>query len=74
MASKGLVLALCILLLPTDLTAVPLDEFYPFGVDVGDSLVPRNDDGSSDPIALPTAFNFFGQLFSSINASYQPQL
>ncbi len=41
---------------------IPLDQFYPFGRDNGDTLLPKTLDGSSPPIQLDiSSFPFFGQ-------------
>ncbi len=41
---------------------IPLDQFYPFGRDNGDTLLPKTLDGSSPPIQLNiSSFPFFGQ-------------
>ena len=54
--------------LTTTVTAIPLNEFYPYGVEAGDSLANRTLDGSS-PIILPLEFPFFGRSFSTIFVS-----
>ena len=36
-----------------------LDEFFPFGVQVGDTLIEPNDDGSYGPVSLPHIFPYF---------------
>ena len=73
MASNGLqwfILAGCMILLTTDVTAIPVGGFYPFGSGAGDSLVNRTLDGSSPNITLPATFFFFGQSFSNIYVSW----
>ena len=73
MASNGLqwfILAGCMILLTTDVTAIPVGDFYPFGSGAGDSLVDRTLDGSSPNITLPATFFFFGQSFSNIYVSW----
>ena len=42
------------------ISAVPLQQFYPFGSDQGDTALPANDDGSSPIITLNRIFPFFG--------------
>ena len=37
---------------------VPMDEFFPFGVDEGDTVLTMEDDGSSPPFYLETVFPF----------------
>ena len=41
---------------------ITVEEFYTFGEGSGDSRLPRNDDGSSEPITLRTEFPFFDQI------------
>ena len=55
--------------LTAPITAIPLNGFYPYGVEAGDSLVERTLDGSSPPIILPLEFSFFGQSFNTIYVS-----
>ena len=72
MASRGQLLwmlATCIAL-TTLVTAIPLQQFYPYGAENGDNLIHRNDDGSSPPIPLPSQFNFFGQSVYDFYVSY----
>ena len=57
------------LLLTACVTAIPLNEFYPFGAGAGDSSVPRIDDGSSPPVSLPQKFFFFRKSFDTIYVS-----
>ena len=56
-------LPLCLLLLFRGVIAVPLADFYPFGLEAGDSLLPRGDDDSSPPILLSQGFTVFGEHF-----------
>lgn len=57
------------LLLTEGVTGIPLNEFYPFGVEAGDAFVPATDDGSSPAITLPRPFYFFMQLYDTIYVS-----
>ena len=50
-------------------TAIPLESFYPFGVDSNDSFLPPNDDGSSERIFLNRPFPFFGSRHTSLFVS-----
>ena len=50
--------------------AIPLAEFYPFGLAAGDTVLNRTLDGSSPPITLPEPFMFFGNSFSVIHVSF----
>ena len=54
----GILLALTSL---SSVTAIPLDDFYPFGLAAGDTALPRTDDESSDPITLNREFPFYGR-------------
>ena len=63
-ASCHMALLLGILLALTSLssvTAIPLDDFYPFGLAVGDTALPSTDDGSSVLITLNREFPFYGR-------------
>lgn len=55
--------------LTTPVTAIPLNQFYPYGVEAGDSLVERTLDSFSPPIILPLEFSFFGKSFNTIFVS-----
>ena len=44
--------------------AIPLNDFYQFGVAAGDTALDRSDTASPE-IAVP-AFNFFGRSFESL--------
>ena len=68
MAANLLLLTTFVLLASCRVSAIPLENFYLFGSDVGDTLLHRNDDDSSNDITL-RAFNFFGRMFSSIYVS-----
>ena len=63
------VVATCVLLTPPVVSAIPLNDFYSFGTDAEDSLLGRNDDGSSPAITLTPAFKFFGTIFDTIFVS-----
>ena len=46
---------------------IPLDEFYPFGEDAGDSLLERTLDGSSSVIELVNSvFPFYGREYDQL--------
>ena len=51
----------CLILniLPVALALVELKDFYPYGRNEGDAIVPRNDDGSSGIIDISFPFPFF---------------
>ena len=57
------------LLLNNDVSAIRLESFYPFGGAAGDAFLTGVLDGSSPPIALPSQFVFFGQIFDDIYVS-----
>ena len=45
---------------------IPLDDFYPFGEIVNETLLPRNDDGSSPRITLSSVFPFFDENYETV--------
>ena len=57
------------LLLAIDVTAIPLEGFYPFGFLNGDTPVERTLDGSSINITLPLPFAFFGEYYDIVYVS-----
>ena len=62
---SGLFLFVIYFTLSGRIEAIPLNDFYQFGVAAGDTALHRNDDGASPEIGVP-AFNFFGQSFESL--------
>ncbi|XP_072771226.1 sushi, nidogen and EGF-like domain-containing protein 1 [Nerophis lumbriciformis] len=46
--------------------AVPLEDFYPFGLDQGDSQTVAQDDGGSGLVEISVAFPFFGDRHSGL--------
>ena len=53
--------SLLLLLLPAHFSfAIPLESFYPFGVNTTDSNLTSNDDQSSGLIELSAIFPFYG--------------
>ena len=44
--------------------------FFPFGTDVGDSIVPVGDDKSSPAINIPGGFTFFAQSRTNVYVSH----
>ena len=50
-------------------TAISLDEFYPFGSVHSDSLLSRGDEAVSIINNLPSPFPFFGELHQEIHVS-----
>uniref|UniRef100_A0A3Q3WAJ4 Sushi, nidogen and EGF-like domain-containing protein 1 n=1 Tax=Mola mola TaxID=94237 RepID=A0A3Q3WAJ4_MOLML len=57
---------LCLDLLPGVQPAVPLEDFYPFGPDKGDSQTIAQDDGGSRLVEISVAFPFFGDRHSGL--------
>ncbi|XP_028259487.1 sushi, nidogen and EGF-like domain-containing protein 1 isoform X2 [Parambassis ranga] len=53
-------------LLPGVEPAVPLEDFYPFGKDKGDSQTNNQDDGGSGLLRITVAFPFFGDRHSGL--------
>ena len=51
------------------LESYKLPNFYPFGTNEGDKVVPPNDDGSSGIVQISTAFPFFDQNHRSLYVS-----
>ena len=55
----------------TFISGVPLKLFYPFGTDVGDTVLTKGDDISSDEVFLTVPIVFYDQRYSSIYVSMQ---
>ena len=53
-------------LLQDGVRCIPLDEFYPFGEIVNDTLLHRNDDDFSPPITLSSVFPFFDENYDTV--------
>ena len=51
-------------------SAIPLIDFYPYGIDQGDLFLYPNDDGSTLAINLTVSFPFFGRDYSTIFVSF----
>lgn len=56
-------------LLPGVEPAVPLEDFYPFGQDKGDSQTISQDDGGSGLVEISVAFPFFGDRHTGLYVS-----
>lgn len=56
-------------LLPGVEPAVPLEDFYPFGRDKGDSQTIAQDDGGSGLLEISVAFPFFGDRHTGLYVS-----
>lgn len=56
-------------LLPGVEPAVPLEDFYPFGQDKGDSQTIAQDDGGSGLVEISVAFPFFGDRHTGLYVS-----
>ncbi|XP_047442765.1 sushi, nidogen and EGF-like domain-containing protein 1 isoform X2 [Mugil cephalus] len=67
---RALLPCLCTLLslnlLPWVEPAVPLEDFYPFGQDKGDSQTVAQDDGGSGFLEISVAFPFFGDRHTGL--------
>lgn len=50
-------------------TAIPLENFYPFGL-ATNALLPATDDGSSDETVLSPPFPYFDVEYSTLFVSY----
>lgn len=49
--------------------AIILPNFYPFGPNEGDQIVPRGDDSSSENLSISTPIAFFGKSYTSLFVS-----
>ena len=49
--------------------AIILPNFYPFGPNEGDQLVPRGDDGGSGNLSISKPVSFFGKRHTSLFVS-----
>ena len=49
--------------------AIPRRQFYPFGRDEGDSVLPRSDNGASEPIPVIDGFKYFGSSYTNLYVS-----
>lgn len=62
-------------LYPTQICAIPEEDFYPFGNTTGDEALPRVLDNSSPVIPLTiTTFPYFGQDHSQLYVSVECRL
>lgn len=68
-AGARFILLVAALMRLAHVSAVPLSEFYSYGVSVGDQALPRSDDGSSPAIELEVPFRFFGRQRSTVFVS-----
>lgn len=55
--------------LTTTVSAIPVEDFYPYGLSAGDNLLNRTLDGSSPNIITPSQLKIFGRYFSEIFVS-----
>lgn len=62
---------LCMDMLPEVNPAVPLEGFYPFGPEAGDSQTITQDDGGSGLQEISVAFPFFGERHTGLYVSTQ---
>lgn len=60
---------LCLNTLPQVESAVPLEGFYPFGPEAGDSQTITQDDGGSGLQEISVAFPFFGERHTGLYVS-----
>lgn len=49
--------------------SVPLNDFYAFGLENGDSKVPAVLDGYAGPISLANGFPFFNETYNNVYVS-----
>lgn len=64
-----LVSAAFLSVLITQVSMIPLDDFYNFGAAYGDEKLPPNDDSSSEEIELSASFPFFDKDYRSLFVS-----
>ena len=57
------------IILPRIVKSVPLNEFYSFGSDHGDTRAPTNDDGSTPTVPISSRFPFFNHQHDSLIVS-----
>ena len=50
-------------------TRIELGDFYPYGPENGDTLIPSNDDGSSGLVNIAVSFPFFDRNHRSLYVS-----
>ena len=63
---SGLLLALCCF---SPVAALPVSEFYPFGLAEGDQRLNRSDEDSSSVVELEVPFTLFGTERRSVYVS-----
>ena len=56
-------------ILPVAVAVVELRDFYPYGSSNGDTVMQRDDDGSSGIINIAFPFRFFGEDHNSLYVS-----
>ena len=49
--------------------SVPWSDFYPYGVNEGDTALPANDDGNSGSIPISVSFPYFNQSYNALFVS-----
>ena len=55
--------------LPLVVLSIPVSEFYPFGPEAGDDILPPSNGGSSPAVSLTTSFPFYGSIQSTAYVS-----
>ena len=69
----SVLLPLLFLMSSRETYGIPLDKFYPFGEDAGDSLLNRTLDGSSSVIELINyVFPFYGREYDQLYVRIYP--
>lgn len=66
---QGFCFVIASLLLAAHVEAIPLEQFYPFGAEAGDTLHARTLDDSSPVQELPSPFPYFGRNFTTVYVS-----
>ena len=62
-------LAVALLFCVSQVAAIPLANFYPFGTSAGDNTLGPTDDGRSPLIALNDQFLYFGTYYTDLRVS-----
>lgn len=73
-AFKCVKIIVLLLLMTTNIShcLVPIDDFYPFGVENNDTANPKKDDDGSGAINLTRPFYFYGKSHDIVHVSILP--
>lgn len=59
------------MMVTAEVSSIPLQQFFPFGVGAGDEILSLGDDDSSLPIALNPPFTILKRQRESLHVSMQ---